>query len=135
MLKVLRLTASLSVIIGMTSICSLAWANKVNWVEFTPTQSSDRVFLDVNSIHKKKGTKEVTYKIRYTYSKATSTGAVRSSAVYIAYCDMNAQRLKQFTAYNISNRIVQSTKNNQAPLEQVTVGSLNYSAFKYACSR
>lgn len=135
MLKVLRLTAALSAIIGMTSICSLALAGEVNWVEFTPTQSGDRVFLDVNSIRKKKGTREVTYKMRHTYSKATSNGAVRSNAVYTAYCDVNGQRLKEFTAYNISNRIVQSTKNSQEPLEQVTVGSLNYSAFKYACSR
>ncbi|MFB8787983.1 MAG: hypothetical protein U7123_03875 [Potamolinea sp.] len=135
MLKVLGLTSSLSVFISLISVSSLALASKVNWVEFTPSQSGDRVFLDVNSIRKKKGTREVTYKVRHTYSKATSNGVVRSNAVYTAYCDVNGQRLKEFTAYNISNRIVQSTKNSQEPLEQVTVGSLNYSAFKYACSR
>jgi hypothetical protein len=135
MLKVLPLTAGLSVILAMTPVSSVGWPSKAHWVEFTPSQSGNRVFLDVNSIHKKKGTNEVTYKVRNTYSKATSNGAVRSNAVYTAYCSFNAQRLKDFTAYNISNRIVESLKNSQSPLEQVSVGSLNYSAFKYVCSR
>lgn len=144
MLKVLRFTVGLSAILAMTSASSLAWPSKAHWVEFTPAQSgdsgallrsADRVFLDVNSIHKKKGTNEVRYKVRNTYSQATSNGAVRSSSVYTAYCSINAQRLKEFTAYNISNRIVESLKNSQTPLEQVTVRNLNYSAFKYVCSR
>lgn len=151
MLKVLGFTAGLSALLTMTSASSLAWPSKAHWVEFTPTQSgdsgsllrsrnvsqrsADRVFVDVNSIHKKKGTNEVRYKVRHIYSQANSNGVVRSNSVYTAYCSINAQRLQEFTAYNISNRIVQSLKNTQTPLEQVTVESLNYSAFKYVCSR
>jgi hypothetical protein len=146
MLKILHFTAGLSIIVSVTSFCSLAGAGQTNWLEVTQPQSSDRIFIDVNSIKRQSITADVKYKIRHIYSKPTSTGVARSSATYVAYCESSMQRLSEFTTYNHSNRIIQAIaygthtqrgdfRNIEAPLEQVTPKSANYAAFKYACSR
>ena len=146
MLKILRFTASFSVIVSLTSFCSLAWAGQTNWLEVTKPQSSDRIFIDLNSIKRQSITGDIKYKIRHIYSKPTSTGVVRSNSTYVAYCESSMQRLSQFTTYNHSNRIIQAIaygtrtqrgdfRNIEAPLEQVSPKSANYAAFNYACSR
>lgn len=145
-LKVLRLTAGLSVVISLITFCSLVVAGEANWLEVTPFQSSNRIFVDVNSIKRQPITKDVKYRVRYIYNRPTSTGVVRSNATYIAYCASNMQRLSEFTTYNKSNRIVQSItygeqtqrgdfRNLEAHFEQVTPESAIYTAFNLACSR
>ncbi|MDP8962969.1 MAG: hypothetical protein M3O33_03080 [Cyanobacteriota bacterium] len=146
MLKILRFSVGLSVIISLISIGSLALAREGNWLEVTQPQSSNRIFIDVNSIKREPVTGDVKYKIRNVYSKPTSTGVARSRSTYLAYCNSNMQRLSELTTYNRSNRILESItygaqtkrgdfRNLEAPLEQVTSESVSYAAFKYACSR
>lgn len=145
-LKISSLTAGLSVVISLISFGSLAFAGEANWLEVTPFQSSNRIFVDVNSIKRQPITKDVKYKARYIYSRPTPNGVVRSNSTYIAYCAANMQRLTEFTTYNKSNRIVQSItygeqtprgdfRNTEAHFEQVTPESVSYTAFKLACSR
>lgn len=145
-LNILRLTTSLYVVISLIVVGSLATAAAANWLEVTPFQSSNRIFVDVNSIKRQPITKDVKYKVRYIYSRPTATGVVRSNATYIAYCASNIQRLSEFTTYNKSNRIVQSItygeqtqrgdfRNLEAHFEQVTPESASYTAFNLACSR
>lgn len=142
----LHFTCGVSVILSLSSVCSVALAGETNWLEVTQPQSDERIFIDVNSIKQQAVSGDVKYKVRHTYSRPTATGVFRSNAVYIASCNSNMQRLSELTTYNRSNRIIQSItygtrtrrgdfRNVAPPLEQVRTQSASYAAFKYVCSR
>lgn len=148
MMRLLRLAASISISVDLTSFCQTTYAQTAQWVEVAQSQSGDKVFVDTSSVRIDNGIRPV--KVRYKMNIFFNTPFDYVSTFfgeYRATCETGMQETVRVVTWvkdvpnSPSNDIHYRHKSEYhdlrrvgGPIKAVSPGSLGGTAFKYACS-